>query len=163
LRKDAELDVDRPFVLVDERLYSLETAQPDTRVDFDMGAHSSRAVRNAFLERSAGPGADVLDREVPLHRGHPLDDMGLSLGFRFAAVDDARFVEVDVGLDKSAAYQPAAGIIACAFGGEPRLDRHDAPALDADIDKTIRAMIGHSGVANDQIHAPSLPMTEVEP
>src|ERR1700730_14062197 len=156
LRKDAEFDVDRPFVLVDARLYSLEAAQSDPRIDFDMGAHSGRAVRNAFLERSAGPGADVLDREVSLHRGHPLDDMGLSLGFRFAAVDDAGFVEVDVGLDKPAAHQPAARVIASSFGGEPRLNRDDTPVLDADIDKAIRGMIGNSGVANDQIHGPSL-------
>ncbi len=81
--------------------------------------------------------------------------MGLTLGFRSAAVDDAGFIEVDVGLDKPAAHQPAKGVIACSFGGEPRLDRNDTAVLDANIDKAIRGMIDNSGVANDQIHGPS--------
>jgi hypothetical protein len=119
-----------------------------------MGAHPGRTVRDAFLQGSAGPGADVLDGEVALCRSDPSDDMGLSLGFRGAAVDDAGFVEVDVGLDKAAADQPPGRVIARALAGQARLDRYDATLLDADIEKpatggAILGTIGNSGVANN--------------
>jgi hypothetical protein len=84
--------------------------------------------------------------------------MRLPLGFRFATVDDAGFVEMDVGFDKPGTNQPASRVINGPLGREFGFDRDDAALLDADIAKATAkgvtlGMIGNPGVANNQIHS----------
>ena len=50
LRKHAQLDVDRPFVFVDQRLHAVEAAHADAGIDLDMRAHPRRAVLDAVLQ-----------------------------------------------------------------------------------------------------------------
>ena len=55
LRKDADLDIDRPFVVGDQRLHALEAAHADAGIDLDLRAHAGCAMLDAFLERARGP------------------------------------------------------------------------------------------------------------
>ena len=54
LRKDADLDVDRPSVVGDQRLHALEAAHADAGIDLDLRAHARRAVHDALLQRVLG-------------------------------------------------------------------------------------------------------------
>ena len=55
LREDAELEVDRPAILGDQRQHALQPAQADARVDLDVGAHPGGAVQDAALQRPPAP------------------------------------------------------------------------------------------------------------
>ena len=44
LRKDADLEIDRPGVFLDQRQHAFEPAQPDAGIDLEMRAHVRRAV-----------------------------------------------------------------------------------------------------------------------
>ena len=123
LRHHAELEVDRPFVFLDERLHALEAAQADQRVDLDMRAHARRAVLDASFERLAGALEDVLDRHGVLDVRDPLHRVVDAAGLGRAAVDDARLVEMDVRLDQPAAAQTSFGIVRRGIADEIRLDR----------------------------------------
>ena len=48
LRKDADLYIDSPFVLVDQGQNAFQAAEAHHRVDFQVGAHVGRAVEDAF-------------------------------------------------------------------------------------------------------------------
>ena len=51
---------------------------------------------------------------------------------RRAAVDDARLVEMDVGLDQAGTGEVALGVVHFAVGRKIALDRGDAALVDAD-------------------------------
>src|SRR6185503_14145488 len=150
LRKDAHLDVDRPLVVFDERLDALEPAHADAGIDLDLRAHARRAVQDAVLERARGACADVLDRHALLDRRHAQDRAQGAALLRGAALDDARLVQVDVGLDEPRTGEPPFRIEARPFGREPRRDRRDPAVLDADIHRGAAA---GPRVANDEIQA----------
>ena len=101
LRKHADLDVDRPFVVGDQRLHAFEAAHADAGIDLDLRAHAGGAVHDALLEGALGARAHVLDRHVFLERRDALDRAERAALLRRAAVDDARLVEMDVGLDQA--------------------------------------------------------------
>jgi len=63
LWKDANFKVDRPGVVLDEWAHPLEAAQPDDRVDLQMGAHVRGALEDRLLQRTRGTRIDVLGRE----------------------------------------------------------------------------------------------------
>src|SRR6185503_9994939 len=150
LRKDAHLDVDRPLVVRDERLDALEPTHADTGIDLDLRAHARRAVQDAVLERARGARADVLDRHALLERRHAQDRAQGAALLRRAALDDARLVQVDVGLDEARTGKPTLRIEARPLGREPRRDRRDPAVLDADIHRGAAA---GPRVANDEIQA----------
>ena len=89
LREDAQLDVDRPLVFVDQRLHAVEAAHADAGIDLDMRAHARRAVLDAILQRLFGARVNVLGGEGLLHLPHPLDGIRHALGLGRAALDDA--------------------------------------------------------------------------
>ena len=49
LREDADLDVDRPLVLVDQRQHPFQAAQADAGIDLELRAHVRRAVEDGFF------------------------------------------------------------------------------------------------------------------
>src|SRR5262249_44453744 len=134
LRKHADLDVDRPFVVGDQRLHAVEPAHADAGIDLDLRAHARGAVLDALFERTCGARAHVLDRHVLLDRRDAFDRAELAALLRRTAVDDARLVEMDVRLDQSGASEPRVGVIDLAVSGEGPLDRDNAALLDADIE-----------------------------
>jgi hypothetical protein len=104
LREDADLDVDRPAVIVDQRLHTVKAAHADRRVDLDLGAHAGGAVDDAVVEGQCGALADVLDAEILFDLGDALHGVDATTGLGRQAVDQPRFVEMNVGFD-----QPCAG------------------------------------------------------
>jgi len=111
LREHADFEVDRPFVFIDQRGYGLEAAHADARVDLDLRAHAGRPVQDAFFQRVGGARVDVLDRPGLLHRRDALDRIDLARLLGRASLDDARLIEMDVGLDQSAAAEASLGIV----------------------------------------------------
>ena len=61
---------------------------------------------------------------------------------------------MDVGLDKAGRDQPAAEIDGFALGREPRLDRGDLAAGDADVGQFLLGA-DSARVSRDEIHVPS--------
>jgi hypothetical protein len=70
LGKDADLDVHGPLVCLNEGQDTLQATQPDTRVDFEVGAHESGTVQDAFFQGARGAGADVSGGELLLDCCH---------------------------------------------------------------------------------------------
>ena len=133
LREHADLDVDRPLVVGDQRLHASKPRMP-------MPGSTSTCVRMRVVpctmhcsSVSRGARVHVLDRHVLLERRDA--DHGAERGalLRRAAVDDARLVEMDVGLDQAGTGEPPLGVVACGVGARAALDRDDAAALDADV------------------------------
>ena len=123
------------LVSFDQRLHAFEAAQADLGIDLDMGAHARGAVADALLDRAGGALGDVLDREGVLDGRDALHgEMRDALGLGVAAAEDARLVEMDVGLDEARADQPAAALdLFLGAAAQPRRDRSDAAVLHADI------------------------------
>ena len=152
LRKDADLDVDGPLVLLDQGQHAFEAPQADDRVDLQLGAHVGGAVQDAFLERLLPALVDVLRRERLLDPGDLADGLLQIAALRSAAIEDAGLVQMDMGLDEARGDQPAAGVDLLAPGREAGLDGGDAAALDADVHRgPIRTVID-PGVAQDSVH-----------
>ena len=121
LRKYAQLDVDRPFIFVNQRLHAFKTAHADAGIDLHMGPHARRAMRDAVLQRLACAGVNVLYRECLLGGGDTLDGVRAALDLGRAAIDDARLVEMNMRLDQPAAAQASRGVIGWRIANEIRL------------------------------------------
>jgi hypothetical protein len=147
LGKHTDLQVDRPLVLRDEPLHAVIAAQADARIDLDVGAHARGPERDAVLQRLLGPSVDVLDGERVLHLRHALHRHRLPPGFRRAAVDDARLVEMNVRLDEPARGEAAAGVVGGTVGRDLGLDGGDPALLEADVD----AAIADAGIPDDLV------------
>jgi hypothetical protein len=70
LGKDTDLDVHGPLVRLNEGQDTLQAPQPDTRVDFEVGAHEGGTVQDAFFQSAHGAGADVGGGELLLDGCH---------------------------------------------------------------------------------------------
>ena len=57
---------------------------------------------------------------------------------RGAPIDDARLVEVDVGLDETRGHEAAVGVKCVGHGLDPGLDGSDPTAGDSDVDERCR-------------------------
>ena len=154
LRHDAELDVDRPLVLVDQRLDALEAAHPDLGIDFAMGAHAGGAVADALLDGGRRPLEHILDGHRVLDRRHALHrEVRHALGVVFAAAEDAGLVEMDVGVDEARTDQSTMTLVffpgaAAELGG----NRGDAALAYADIGgRLIGRTVGEPHVAQDKV------------
>ena len=117
-----------------------------------MRAHTRGAVGDRAFQGAAGAFVHILDCKGVLDRGDPRHRASIASLLRGAAVDDARFVEMDVGLDKASADEPPGSVVAVAFGGESRSDRGNSAGLNADIHEARCRGAGESSIAQDQIH-----------
>jgi hypothetical protein len=75
---------------------------------------------------------------------------------RLNAIEDAGFVEMDVGLDKAGRDQAAGKINGFAFGREFRLDDGNAARRNADVGQPLLGA-DSSGISENEIH--DLPYT----
>jgi hypothetical protein len=133
---------------------SIAQRQPDLGIDLDMGTHAGGAVADALLDRARCALGDVLDRESVLDGRDPLHgEMRKALGLAFTARQDARLVEMDVGLDEAGADQPAAALhlFLCA-AAQLGLYRGDAAVLHADVGRRLIGLrIGQPHVTQHEI------------
>ena len=154
LGEDAQLQVHSPRVIGREPLQGLESPQAHVGVDLHVGAHVGDAVENALLQGLGGPRVDVLHRESRLDRGHPLHVVPGAARGRCAPVDDARLVEVDMGLDESGRYQPAAEVERVGGGLDVRVDGRDPAAGNADVHRRhVRVGTSDSSFSEYEIQA----------
>ena len=119
-----------------------------------MGAHAGGAVADALLDGARGALGHVLDGEGVLDGRHTLHrEVRDALGLVLAARQDARLVEMDVGLDEAGADQPAAALhLVLGAAAELRRDRGDAAVLHADVGgRLIRLAVGKPHIAQDEI------------
>ena len=151
LREDAELEVDRPAKLVDEREDTLDAGETDPRIDLDVGAHMRRPVEDRLLEGASRPVVDVLRSERLLRERHLLDCLCERSLVRAASVEETRLVEVDVSLDEARRHEPAADVDPLALGARARRDRDDSPVVDPDIDRLALARTGEPGVRENEV------------
>src|SRR5262249_61002439 len=70
---------------------------------------------------------------------------------RRAPIDDARFVEMDVRLDKAGTGEAALGVVLLPFRCERMLDRGNAASFHADIDDLIGRPIGETRIADNEV------------
>jgi two-component system, NtrC family, nitrogen regulation sensor histidine kinase NtrY len=102
-----------------------------------MRAHMGGALQDRFFQRPGCAGMHVLGREIGLGLGGFGDRLVEIAFLRLDAIEDARFVEVDVSFDKAGRDEPAAEIDRLAFSREPWLYRGDLPGGDADVDDIL--------------------------
>ena len=165
LRKHADLDVDRPFVVGDQRLDALEPAHADAGIDLDLRAHARRAVQDASFERRARRArARPRPSSLALSGVTPFTGLRLRAVLRRAAVDDARLVEMDVGLDQARTGEAAPARRRPAHRPQCRGSIATMrPVRDADVER-LAAPVGEPRVADDQVHRTRLfVMAEVVP
>ena len=152
LRKHAELHVHRPGVVARQPADCLEAGHADAGIEFDMGAHAHRAVRNAALKRVLCSRVNVFGGEVALgSRGDPHRFRDGAL-LDMAAVEDAGLVEMDVRLDQTGNDEGAGRIQLAPIGLEGGRDDGYRAAVDTDIDAAKLTILHNAGVSNDQIH-----------
>jgi hypothetical protein len=133
LGEDADFKVDGPLILLNQRMNPFKAAKPDTWIDLKLSAHVCRAIEDGALQRDFGALIDVFRREQLLLFG----DLGNGLfevtPFRAASPEDARLIEVDVGLDEAWRDQPSGEIQLFAFRRKVWCDGGDASFVNADI------------------------------
>ena len=152
LGKDADVDIDGPFVFVDQRQDALEGSQANDRVDLQMGAHMGRALQDGLFQRADRTLTNLLGLEVPFRLG--------DLGHRFfqgtflglAAVQQARFVEMDVRLDEARRDEPARDVQLRSVGRQTAFDGDKLAVLDGYIDRRAVLVAGDPCVAQYEIH-----------
>ncbi len=133
LRKDADFKVDGPGIVLDERQHALEAAQPDDRIDLQMGAHVGGALEDRLLQRARGTRMDILGCESLFRLGNLRDRFFEIAAVGGTAVKDAGLVEMDMRLDKARRDETTAEIDRFALGGQLRLNRDDLAVLDPDV------------------------------
>ena len=158
LREDADLEVDRPGIFLDERQDTFEAAQPDHRVHFQVGAHVRGALQDRLLEGAAGALVDVVRRESGLRLGHLADRLFKIAAIGGAAVENAGFIEVDMRLDEARRNEPAAELDCFARRRQVRPDSNDPAVLDSDVGH-IAAAVGQPRVPENEIHGAFLSST----
>ena len=100
LRENAQFQVDRPAHVLAQLQEGLKAAHSDIGVHLHVGAHVGGPVEHAGLQGGAGAGVNVLHRKVGLDGGNPPHVVAAPVWRGCAAVQDARFVQVNVGLDE---------------------------------------------------------------
>ncbi len=152
LDEHAQIQIDRPGIVLRQLLQRLEAFHADIGVDLDMGAHMGDAVDQQGFQRGFGARVDVLDGEAGLDRRDPLHVVAAAVGRRRAAVQNARLVEMDMGFDQPGRDQAALGVEFLAVGRQPRLDGGDTAVGDGDIARRcVRRGTGDARVTYDQI------------
>ena len=98
-------------------------------------------------------GVNVLGRERGLGLGGFADRLGEIAALRRATIEDAGFVEVQMGLDEPGGDQPTIEVDRLALGLQARRDRRDLPRGDPDI----AALVVNSRILQDEIQGHASP------
>jgi hypothetical protein len=150
LRKNTDLQIDRPLVGGRDTLDACKTAQADAGVYFDVGTEVRGPVDDGFFQCDAGAREDVVLGERALRLGHLRDRLVQRAVTRIDAVENARFVEVNVRLDEPRHDQLAVEIDPELWRAEVARDCADAAARDADVDLRGQSIIrSDRGIAQD--------------
>src|ERR1700722_2995924 len=121
-----------------------------------MRAHPCRAVLDALLQRACSPGVNVLNGKAGFYRGNARHGIGLAPVLRCTPIDDTGLVEMDMGFDQARTDDAAVRIECLGIRGQVRFDCDDPAGIDADIDQGTFRYTRQTGVANYQVHVPSL-------
>ena len=114
-------------------------------------------MQDTLFERAFSARANVFDRHALLQRRDAYNRTQRAVILWRTAVDNARFVEMDVGLDQASARQAALGIVHLGDRIQPGRYRGDTAALNADIHRLmVVRTIGKPGIADYEIHPFSL-------
>ena len=103
-----------------------------------------------FFERAAAAPGDVLFGEGTLGGAHLGDRFRERALLRAAAIENAGFVEMDVGVDEARRHEAAADVFRGRVGRDGRSDLGNAPAGHADVERRAVAA-GDAGIAEDEI------------
>ena len=152
LRKDADLQIHGPLVLVDQRLDAIQAPQAHHRIHLQVGAHVGGALQDALLQGPHGALAHLLGLEAPLGLRHLGDGLVQRSLDGLAAIEQARLVQVDVGLDEPRRDEASADVDLFALGSESGLDGDDAPALDPDVHRRVVLRAGNQRISENQVH-----------
>ncbi len=152
LGEHAHVDIDRPGVVGRGGEHAVESAAPDRRVELDVGADSGRAVDHASAQRGAGALAHVVDGELRLGDRGPGDRRVEPTRGR-APGEEARLVEVEMGVDETGHAELAARLDLGAGVREVGADGRDATGVDREVDAAGPAVLPQPHVAHDQIDA----------
>ena len=119
-----------------------------------MGADEARPLRDLPIDRLLGPGLDrfeVADFLLPAPDRDALVQRAADVGLQ---VRGEHRVEMDVRVDQRARDEPARAVDRLAgLGRDPRLDRHDALALDGDVGRTHGlVLVRHESVLQNDVH-----------
>ena len=152
LREHADLDLDRPFVVCDQRLR--RASKPRMPIPGSTSTCVRMRVAPCRMHCSSVAAARVRTSSTVMccfSGVTPFTGLKARARLRRAAVDDARLVEMDVRLDQARAGETALRIVDRRIGRDGALDRHDAPVRDADVERLLRP-VGEPRIADDQIH-----------
>ena len=152
LRKHAEFDIDRPGIVARQLLDRLKSDQSDAGVQFDMGPHPHRAMRNATLQRLSASRIDVLDGEAALGRRGFANGLGDRALLETATIKDAGLVEMNMRFDQAGNDEAAFRLQFGAIGRQRRRNGCDPLALDGNIDIDEFAIAQDARVPDNQIH-----------
>ena len=152
LREHADLEIDGPPVLVDERQDPLQAPQSDDRVHLEVGTHVGGAVAQALLEGPDRTFAAVLGGELLLDLRDLLDRFFEIAAPRLAALEDARLVEVNVGLDEAGADEASADVQDLRVRRDVRFHGRDPAVLDADVEWIAVGACGNACVSQNEVH-----------
>ena len=96
-----------------------------------------RALQDRLLQRPLRALIDVLGREAALGLGALGDRLFQIALVGVAAIEDAGFVEMDVGLDEAGGDQPSTEIDGFTFSRQRGCECDDLAVVDADIGKPV--------------------------
>ena len=156
LRKYADLQIERPAILLDQRQHAFEAAQADHRIDFDVSAHVADAVPDRALQRAACARVHIFRGERRFQAGDFAYRFIERSGLRPAAIEDAGLVQVHVRFDQARSSTIVRQDRSRGPDADnPRSIASDAPGFDADIDEIKGPGTSkHAPVAKNQIHVP---------
>src|SRR5262249_18709443 len=135
LRKDADLDVDGPLVIGNQRLHPFEAAHANGGIDFDLRAHAGGTLVDAVLQGALGARVHDLDRHALLPWGNAFLWTERFAVLRCATIDDPRFVKMNVGLDQPRTGEASLGVINLGLASESALEGDDTTLFHPDIDE----------------------------
>jgi hypothetical protein len=95
---------------------------------------------------------DVLGRERFLGPGHLVDRLVEIPLLRLAPVEEAGFIEMDVGLDEARGDEAALDVDLSPLSSEVRLKRDDPPTVDTDVRRACARRLGDACIPKDEIH-----------
>ena len=127
-------------------------AQPDDGIDLQVSAHVGSALEDALLQSLFGALAHVPGLKQLFCLRHLSDGFVQRSLLGPAAVQQAGFVQVDVGFDEAGRNQAPADIDLLSVRGEAWLDGGDAAPLDADVHRRPVLLARDSPVSQDEIH-----------
>src|SRR5262249_17840166 len=106
------VEVNSPGILLCEHLERFHTLDTNWGIDLGVRANARRTLLETVLKRLLRTRVNILHREGRLHRlNAPHMVRRTPARLRRTAVDDARLIEMDVGLDQSAAAEASLGIV----------------------------------------------------